>query len=155
MSTSEPVVAAAARLLAAEGGLPEAESVVHAGRLRFQHCPVCGYVRYPVAPRCPECLTPGGIWVFDSGLGTVWSSCVYHRAYNPAFAETLPYAVVLVELDSGPRLISNVLHGDNTAPSVGLRVQASPRQVDGDRWLVYFEPLTERPQVQSQQEGIS
>jgi uncharacterized OB-fold protein len=137
-----PIVAAAQRLLDAEGGPPQSESIVEAGQVQFQHCPVCGFVRYPVAPRCPECLTPGGIWVADSGMGTVWSICVYHRAYNPAFADALPYAVVLVELDSGPRLISNVL-GIDAELTVGLRVRARPRNVQGDHWLVYFEPVIE------------
>jgi len=34
---------------------------------------------------------------------------VYHMAYHPAFEERLPYAVAIVELDEGPRLISNVV----------------------------------------------
>jgi uncharacterized OB-fold protein len=33
---------------------------------------------------------------------------VYHRSYHPAFADRLPYNVAIVELDEGPRLISNV-----------------------------------------------
>jgi uncharacterized OB-fold protein len=142
MPDEAPIVVAAQRLLKAEGGPPKSESIVEAGQVQFQHCPVCGFVRYPVAPRCPECLTSGGIWVADSGMGTVWSSCVYHRAYNPAFADALPYAVVLVEMDSGPRLISNVL-GTNAEPTVGLRVRARPHNVQDDCWLVYFERAIE------------
>ena len=33
---------------------------------------------------------------------------VYHTAYHPVFAGRLPYTVAVVELDEGPRMISNV-----------------------------------------------
>ena len=34
---------------------------------------------------------------------------MYHVAYHPAFKDRLPYNVALIELQEGPRLISNVL----------------------------------------------
>lgn len=77
------------------------------GHLRFQHCLNCGYVRFPTAAICPQCLSDRAEWRIDAGTGTVWSFCVYHRAFSPAFKQLVPYTVVLIELDSGPRLITN------------------------------------------------
>ncbi len=44
-----------------------------------------------------------------SGLGKVFSFVTYHRVYHPAFAQEVPYVVALVELDEGPRLLTNIV----------------------------------------------
>jgi uncharacterized protein len=108
------------------------------GTLRFQHCAECGHVRYPPSPRCPECLAPGGEWRPDAGTGTVWSFCVYHHLYHRAFTGELPYRVALVELDSGPRLISNLVDVDDVR--IGMRVTARVVEVRPGFPLVYFGP---------------
>lgn len=113
-----------------------------APRLRFQHCLRCGYVRFPETPLCPECLSDESDRREDSGAGTIWSWCIYHRAYNDAFKEALPYNVALVELDSGPRLISNVL-GAESPLQIGDRVIAAPREVAPGEFIIYFELAVE------------
>jgi uncharacterized OB-fold protein len=141
--SDQALVAAAAQLL---GDVPVGEEL--AGEtLLFQHCDTCGYVRFPPAPVCPECLGVTFDWQPDSGLGTVWSYCIYHRAFDAAFAEALPYNVALVELDSGPRLISNVLGVQVEDLRVGMRVIAVALQVAPGRHLIYFnlEEPGERP----------
>jgi uncharacterized OB-fold protein len=146
MSTFSPghddaLVRAAAQLLSEEPS--EEELLVTAdGGLRFQRCTACGYTRFPVATVCPECLSTSFAWAPDSGLGTVWSSCVYHRAFDAAFRPAVPYNVALVELDSGPRLISNILGLVSSAPAIGLRVVGTATQVAPGRSLVYFRPTT-------------
>ena len=44
-----------------------------------------------------------------SGRGKVFSFVIFHRVYHPAFAEEVPYVVALVELDEGPRLLTNIV----------------------------------------------
>ncbi len=44
-----------------------------------------------------------------SGRGRIFSYVVYHRVYHPGFADEVPYAVAVIELDEGPRMISNVI----------------------------------------------
>jgi len=108
--------------------------------LRFQHCTECGYRRFPVARFCPQCLSPDWSWAQDSGLGSVWSFAVYHRCFHPAFAAAIPYNVALVELDSGPRLITNVLAAGAGQLRIGLRVRAVPRMVRPGQYVLYAEP---------------
>jgi uncharacterized OB-fold protein len=48
-------------------------------------------------------------WVPVSGRGSVFSFVVYHRVYHPAFADKVPYVVAVIELEEGPRIISNVV----------------------------------------------
>jgi uncharacterized protein len=79
-----------------------------AGELRAQRCAACGHLRLPPAPWCPVCLDDGSEWAVLSGRGTVLSRLIFHQPYHPAWADRLPYNVVLVQLAEGPRMISNV-----------------------------------------------
>jgi len=94
------------------------------GVLRVQRCPVCGHLRYPLARWCPECLTDGAEWVDLSGRGTILSKLVFHQKYHAAWADRLPYNVVLVQLEEGPRMISNVEPLSATSFAVGDAVTA-------------------------------
>lgn len=78
------------------------------GELRVQACIACGHLRYPLAPWCPECLDERWEWRALSGRGTVLSKLVFHQSYHAGWKHRLPYNVVLVQLDEGPRMISNV-----------------------------------------------
>jgi uncharacterized OB-fold protein len=134
------LLAAAKHLL---GDKPVDEEFVAAaveGGLAFQRCTECGYLRFPPAAVCPECLHATSEWVRDSGLGTVWSFCIYHRAFDPAFKDALPYNVALIELDSGPLMISNVLAVEAADLKIEMRVIALTKEVGRDRRLVYFKP---------------
>ena len=90
-------------------------------RLAMQRCAVCGFVRWPAARACPECLADGGRWVTLSGGGTIWSFAVYREALHSAFEGECPYAVALVRLDEGP-MIHGRIAGDPTGLACGQRV---------------------------------
>jgi uncharacterized OB-fold protein len=53
-----------------------------------------------------------------SGKGRVISWVIYHHAYHEAFKDRLPYNVALVELDEGPRLITNIVN-----PQAGIAAE--------------------------------
>ena len=79
------------------------------GQIAMQHCPACGYVRWPAALACPECLHQGGEWRPLSGKGRIWSFAVYEKPLLPEFAPLCPYAVALVRLDEGPMIYARML----------------------------------------------
>ena len=79
------------------------------GRLTFPRCRACGHAWLPPRDQCPRCLSAEWAWEEACGRARVVSWVVYHRAYHPAFADRVPYNVVVAELEEGPRLISNVL----------------------------------------------
>lgn len=112
-----------------------------AGRLELQRCASCGYVRWPPAPLCPECLADGGAWEALSGRGTVWSVAVYEHAYQAAFRAEVPYACSLVELDEGPRLVTRLVGIDPAEAGPGLRVQAVFERFEEGVTLVWFAPV--------------
>ena len=94
------------------------------GRLRMQRCEACDHIRYPIQPHCPRCLATETTWVDLSGKGEVFAKVVYHRSFHPAFTDDIPYNVVIVQLDEGPRMYSNVVDAPNDEFHVGARVTA-------------------------------
>ena len=78
-------------------------------RLVIQHCDACGQYWFPPSQSCPHCLASNFSWSPVSGRGKVFSFVTYHRVYHPAFAKEVPYVVALVELDEGPRLLTNIV----------------------------------------------
>ena len=109
-----------------------------AGRLSFQRCADCGYLRWPTAALCPECWSHAAQWEPVEHGGTVWSFGVYERAFDPAFESAVPYVVALVELDAGPRMITNVVGVPPEKVAVGMRVSAVFEPIAGDAALVVF-----------------
>lgn len=83
------------------------------GVLSFQRCTACGHAWLPARSECPGCLGENWQWEQAAGGAKLISWVVYHVAYHPAFANRLPYNVAVVELDEGPRLISNVVGIDD------------------------------------------
>ena len=101
--------------------------------LRMQRCGDCGALRFTPRPLCPRCLSGACEWVPVSGRGTIASRVVVHPPVLPAFADRVPYAVVLVELAEDPtlRMVGNVLDAAPDEVEIGRPVE------------VAFEELTE------------
>jgi uncharacterized OB-fold protein len=89
--------------------LAEQRAALADGRLTFQRCQQCDNAWLPPRDHCPRCLSAEYRWVQASGEARVISWVLYHRAFHPAFADRVPYNVVVAELAEGPRLISNVI----------------------------------------------
>lgn len=78
------------------------------GRLTFQHCEECGNDWLPPRSCCPRCLSDTIEWRTACGHARLVSWVVYHKAYAPGFEGRIPYNVAIVELEEGPRLLTNV-----------------------------------------------
>ena len=83
------------------------------GRLVFQRCR-CGNAWLPARRECPECLGTDWAWTPASGKGRLVSWVVYHTVYHEAFRDRIPYNVAIVELDEGPRLITNMVDANDS-----------------------------------------
>ncbi len=78
-------------------------------RLELPQCEDCNKHWFPPSRTCPHCLSTQFKWSQVSGRGKVFSFVIYDRIYRPAFTEDVPYVVALVELEEGPRILSNVI----------------------------------------------
>ncbi len=80
-----------------------------AKKLMLPRCDACGQFWFPPSERCPHCLSLNFGWHETKGEGRIYSFVVYHRVYHPGFEGEVPYVVAIVELDEGPRLITNIV----------------------------------------------
>jgi uncharacterized OB-fold protein len=75
-----------------------------------------------------------------SGRGTIYSyTVIAHREVSP-FKDWLPYVVALVELDEGPRLVTNVVGCEPNEVRVGQRVEEVFERIDESVTLPKFKP---------------
>jgi uncharacterized OB-fold protein len=111
------------------------------GRLTLQRCRDCGRARFPVAPVCPYCGGRSHDWRPLSGSGTVHSWIRYHRSYLPEFEPLMPYDVLCVALDDGPRMFGR-LAGDAGDPWIGMPVQAIVERFPGGECVPAFVAAT-------------
>jgi uncharacterized protein len=93
------------------------------GRFVLPYCADCGKPHLPPGPVCPFCFAGKLEWRPASGRGRISSWTVVHKAWFPAFAEDIPYNVVQVELEEGPRLTANVVDVSKEELEIGLPVE--------------------------------
>jgi uncharacterized protein len=92
------------------------------GRVLLQRCPRCGLVWHPPAPVCPGCRDGAPQWLESAGLGTLYSYTRVDHAVHAAVADVVPYLVALVDLDEGPRIITNLVGVPDEA-ALGVRTR--------------------------------
>lgn len=94
---------------------------------------------------CPRCLGDAVEWRDDDGNGTVYAASV-HSKPGPGRASDLdpgadgPYVVVLVDLDAGVRMMSNVVGCPPEEVAAGMRVALSWEPLSDGRHLPVFRP---------------
>lgn len=75
-----------------------------------------------------------------SGRGTLHTYLINHRPAR-GFEDDAPYAIAVVQLEEGPRMMSNIVGVENTPENLTLdmsvQVTFEPR---GDMMLPVFEP---------------
>ena len=81
-------------------------------RLVAPRCCACATLFLYPRSTCPACLSTEHDWVQLSGRGRVYTFTVVRQAAHPAFADDVPYVFAIVELDEGPRLVTNVIGCD-------------------------------------------
>ena len=113
---------------------------VAGGELRFQRCTDCATPRFPWLPGCNGCGSDAWTAEPASGAGAVYSYVVVHHPLPAAFREQGPYAVALVELDEGVRVISNILGLPAAEVRIGLPVRLDFERCDEELTLPVFRP---------------
>lgn len=83
-------------------------AAVQERRLIMPKCDACGTMAFSPTVACSACAGGDFTWTPVSGRGTIFSFVIYHRVYHPAFKDKVPYVVAVVELEEGPRIISNI-----------------------------------------------
>ncbi len=87
--------------------------------LWIQRCQACQHVFFYPRFHCPQCLSDDVPWFRTSGKGILWSYMINHRPV-PGFEDDTPYAIAVVQLEEGPRMMSNIVGVDNTPENLML-----------------------------------
>lgn len=112
-----------------------------AGELRLQRCGNCDKHYFPPRPFCPTCLSREVTWEAVSGRGRLHTYLINHYPLPPGWEE--PYAIAVVELDEGPRMMSNILDVPNTPEDLVLDMSLEVVFEDRDGIaLPQFRPAT-------------
>ncbi len=88
-----------------------------AGELRLQKCDDCQHVYFPPRPFCPRCSSRSVQVVRASGRATLRSYVINHR---PAPGFEAPYSIAVVQLEEGPRMMSNIVEVEQTPQALQL-----------------------------------
>lgn len=113
-------------------------------RLQLPRCDHCGTFHTYFEPWCSHCGKEGVHWESLSGRGRIWANCRFHKVYFPGFAADSPYNVAMVELDEGPRLMTNIIgipNGSLSEMPIGMQVEAVFVDVTDEVTLVKFRPV--------------
>jgi uncharacterized OB-fold protein len=113
------------------------------GELRLQRCTACRAWRHHPRPMCPACGSFDYEWGLASGRGVVHTFTIVHRPTLPAFEERLPYNVIVVRLEEGVFMVSNLVGADASALRIGLPVEVVFEPLDLDITLPKFRPRAE------------
>lgn len=100
---------------------PETElfwSATAEGRLLLPRCTECDTVIWYPKGLCTECGSTDLEWIEASGRGTIYSYSTTWRALGQ-YAQVVPYVVAYVELEEGPRVITNIVGCEPAAISIG------------------------------------
>jgi uncharacterized OB-fold protein len=109
------------------------------GELRLQRCDDCAKTYFPPRPFCPQCGSRRVAIIKASGKGRLYSYVIHHRPV-PGF--TPPYAIAVVELEEGPRLMSNITGCPQTpdALQLDMGLEVAFEKLDDEISLPVFQP---------------
>jgi len=109
------------------------------GELVIQRCGDCGTVQHKPRGLCVTCLSDRIDHVVASGRGLVHTFTVTHQNQMPAFRDACPYVLAYVELEEGPRVLTNIVGVDPADVTIGQQVVAdfaTSTRNDGEAFAV-------------------
>jgi len=111
-----------------------------AGELRLQRCDDCRHTYFPPRPFCPSCASRKVSAFAASGKATLYSYVINHRPAAPGF--TPPYAIAVVTLEEGPRMMTNIIDCPQTPEALVLDMplEVAFQKLDDAITLPVFRP---------------
>jgi uncharacterized protein len=110
------------------------------GQLVLQRCVTCGEYQFYPRALCTACAGETE-WVDATGRGTLYTYTVIRQNRSEAFAALSPYAVGIVELDEGVRMMSNIVDCDVDELQVGMALEVLMLKAADDVGLPFWRPV--------------
>jgi uncharacterized OB-fold protein len=109
-------------------------------RLVLPWCTACDQAMWYPREVCPSCLGSAVEWRLAAGTGTVYAVSVHHKPGPGRDPGDVPYAVALIDLPEGVRMMSNVVGCAPDSVTVGMPVQVAWHPLSDGRHLPQFAP---------------
>ena len=109
------------------------------GKLLVQECSVCGQRQLYGRSLCTNCHSAALSWIEATGQGTIYSRTIIRQNPSRSFKHMIPFVVALVDLDEGPRLMTNIVGTPAEDVSIGARVRVRFEPVSDAAALPLFE----------------
>lgn len=110
-------------------------------RLIVQWCEDCDAAVFFPRAVCPSCLGTNLVWRPSSGTGVLYAVTVEHRLPNPIAGQDGPYAIGLVDVAEGWRMLTNVVGCDPADLRTGMGVSVAWEPLSDGRHLPLFSPV--------------
>lgn len=111
-----------------------------ARRLLVKRCADCGDAHLYPRPFCPHCWSEQVDWEEASGRATLYTWSVVRSNDLPPFPERVPYVAAMVDLEEGPRMMTNVEGCEFDRLEVGMALHAEFRDIGADVTIPVFVP---------------
>jgi uncharacterized OB-fold protein len=108
--------------------------------LIMPRCTMCDHLFFYPRTECPRCLSGSIGWTPVSGRGRLHSFTIVNQPVHPAFRDDAPHVYAIVQLDEGPRMISNVVECDHPDLQIDMPLVAVFDDVTPEWTLVKFKP---------------
>lgn len=107
-------------------------------RLLIKRCRSCGKAHYYPRPFCPHCWSSEVEWEQASGRATLYTYSIVYSNDLPPFGERAPYVAAVVDLEEGPRAMTNVVDTDFDKLEVGMALEVTFQEISDDFTIPVF-----------------
>lgn len=113
----------------------------HEHEMKLQKCSRCERFRFYPGEACHFCASLDYEWTPISGRGTLHSYTVLERARGNPFEHDVPITIVLVELEEGPIITTNLIDYQPRHLLIGQAVELAYEDVNDEVTVYVFRPV--------------
>ena len=116
------------------------------GKLMIPRCGDCGRPFFYPRIVCPHCQSRNVGWMQASGRGTLYSFEIAYQTISRTFKVKPPYVLAMVELEEGPRMLSNLVNVEPDPKKIRceMPVEIVYSKLTDEVTLPLFQPRTAR-----------
>lgn len=112
------------------------------GHFLLRRCADCGRAHHYPRPFCPFCWSEDVPWVQASGRATLYTFSTVFLNDLPPFSDSVPYVAAVVDLEEGPRVMTQIVDAGPAELSLGMSLEVVFRPLNDEITAPYFRPAT-------------
>lgn len=110
------------------------------GRFLLRRCADCGRPHHYPRPFCPYCWSEDVPWEDASGRATLYTYSTVFLNDLPPFGDQVPYVAAVVDLEEGPRVMTQIVDAEPAELHLGMPLEVVFRPLTDEITAPYFRP---------------